>query len=155
MATTIETTLGEVVVAQPFLQRIAALPLRSKDVPDGLTPKAKYHIIKLARLVAPVVRSFTEEYALLFEAYGVERPARDDDELARLGPTVREVRGGTPEAEEFARLRKILDAKPVTLEWGPIRSSDIPLALAADVIGLGPLCELIEPEDDVPPAANR
>lgn len=144
----IETTLGALVDAAPFLQRISSLPLRSKDVPDGLTPKVKYRIVKLARLIAPKVTEFTDEQADLFAAYGVERAAKDDEERARLGPTVTEVPPGTPAAKEFAGLRKALIAKPVTLEWGPILSSDIPQALALDQIGLGPLCELVAPTDE-------
>ena len=129
---TITTTLGELVDAEPFLRRVSALPLRSKEQPEGLSPKVKYHIVKLGRLVADETKHFTDLQAELFATLGI---------LA--GQQLGELKPGVWAA--YLQQSKPYRDLVVTLPWGPILSSDIPLALAADLIGLGPLCELVEP----------
>lgn len=130
---TIETTVGALVDAEPFLRRVAALPLQSKDVPEGLAPKTKYHIAKLGRLVAAETHDFRILQAELFATLGI----KEGQEIAEL-----------PRGVWATYLRQIRPHRDVqvTIPWGPIRSLDIPLALAADLLGLGPLCELVEPE---------
>lgn len=131
MTAQIETTLGQLVDAEPFLRRVAALPLRSKDIPEGLTPRTKYHIAKLGRLVAAETRHFTDVQAEIFVTLGIMAGQRVADlphgvwadYLQRIGP--------------FSALQ-------VQIPWAPIQSSDISLALASDLIGLGPLCDVVE-----------
>ena len=130
-----DTTLGALVDAEPYLLRVASLPLESKEVPKGISAKTKYHMVKLARLVAGETKHFQEVQTELFTALGIQQ----GQQLAEL-----------PRGVWASYLQQLQPHKdlPVTIPWGPIQYDWIPLALAADVIGLGPLCEVAEPEKE-------
>jgi hypothetical protein len=131
----IQTTLGELVEAEAALRRILAQP--------GASQRTVYHAAKLARLVAAETKHFHQQRQALFVEHGVERESRTPAER-QLGPTVREVM-----ADKLPAFRAAMDellAVPVTIPWGPLRSCDLPAATAADLVDLGSLCELVEPE---------
>ena len=131
----ITTTLGALVDAEPYLLRVASLPLASKDVPLGISAKTKYHIVKLAHLVAVETKHFQVVSAEIFEELDIQQ----GQQLMDLKP------GVWADYLQQIQLHKVLS---VTLAWGPIQYDWIPLALAADVIGLGPLCTMDEPEKE-------
>jgi hypothetical protein len=132
----IDTTLIELVKAEPFLRRIS-----EHDLPA----KLRYHVAKLGRLVAAETKIFEEQQRDLFAKLSIERDARNPQELQQFGPTVREVPPGAREKFE-AELRAV-GVVLVSIPWGTLRSVDLPQAKASDLIGLGPLVELVEPED--------
>lgn len=130
----IKTTLAILVGAEPALRQVAAQ--------DGLTAKTKYHVAKLMRLVAAETKHWADERAAFFETLGIERAAQTPAEK-QFGLTVREI---LPEnAKSFADKMKDLGAIEVSIDWNPVKSVDLPSALASDLFDLGPLCELVEP----------
>lgn len=119
----IETTIGELVEAEPALARLAALRLDAKT---------RYHIVKLARLVNAETRDhFHEPRQGVIAEMGFEKlpavpPAKVPDFLARIKP--------------FTEV-------PVTIPWGPVTSTMLepyPECTAADILALGPLCTMVE-----------
>lgn len=130
----IETTLEILVGAEVVLRRVAQQDIESA--------KARYHIARLLQKVSEHTRAWHQARVELINKLGVERDSRTPEERAQ-GPTVRQV---TPAAmPEFRRQMEELNATPVVIEWGPVRSVDLPHASAADLVDLGPLCELVEP----------
>ena len=130
----ISTTLGALVDAEPYLLRVASLPLESKEVPKGISAKTKYHLVKLGHMVAAETKHFKAVQGELFAALGIHPP----QEVSTLPPGVW--------ASYLQQIKPHKDLT-VTLAWGPIQYDWIPLATAADVIGLGPLCEMGEPAE--------
>lgn len=134
----IETTIGHLVDAEPALARLTAVRLDAKT---------RYHVVKLAKLVAAETKDhFYEPRQEIFKDLGVERDPKPA-ELAQLGPDkVREI----PIAKmgEFSARMKDLAAVPVTLEWGPVTNAMLesyPEFTGADMLALGPLFTM---EDD-------
>lgn len=134
----IETTLGELVTAEPALRRMAEQ--------NSMNAKTVYHVAKLSRLVAAESRHFTQQRAALFLELGVERESRTPEERTQHGSTVREI--PAEKIAEFQRRLGELAMVSVTIDWNPLRSTDLPSAKAADLLDLGPLCELVEPSGD-------
>ena len=132
----ISATLGELVDAEEALRRVCGQ--------NSMKARTVYHLAKLARLVSAETRHFHEQRDALFTELGTERECRTPAERAKHGATVREIEPANIKAYQ-ERIREVL-AVPVQLEWGPVRSCDLPSATAADVLDLGPLCELVEPE---------
>lgn len=130
----ITTTLGALIDAEPALRRVCALPLRSKESPEGLTPRVKYHLAKLARLVAVETRHFTTEQALLCETLGI-----------RAGQVIASIELNT--WNEYQHHIREQQAVAITLEWDAVKSTDLSLAPATDLVELGPLCDMIEPTE--------
>ena len=138
----ITTTLAILVQAESALRQVATQ--------EGLSAKTKYHVAKLMRLVASETKHWVDERVTLFETLGVERAAQTPAEK-QLGATVREILPSN--AKDFADKMKDLGSVEVSIEWNPIKSTDLPNALASDLFDLGPLCELVEPDPaGVPPA---
>ena len=131
----IETTLGALVDTEPYLLRVASLPLVSKEVPLDISATTKRHIVKLGQLVAAETKHFRAESETLFATFGIQ----NGQQLSDLPRGVW--------ASYLEKIQPHRDVK-VTLAWGPIQYDWIPLALAADVIGLGPLCAMDETEQD-------
>jgi hypothetical protein len=131
----ITTTLGELLEAHDALTRVMSHA--------GYNARTRYHLAKLSRLVEAEVKLFHGQREALIETYGTERPTRPEDRQAT--DTVREVMPDK-RAEFVKRLGEVC-AVQITIPWGPIRSSDIPESVTpGDVIALGPLCELVEPD---------
>ncbi|HXD16395.1 MAG TPA: hypothetical protein VN654_05205 [Vicinamibacterales bacterium] len=137
MSTQIETTIGALADAEPALERVAA---------QKLDAKARYHVVKLARLVkAEVQMHFHEPRQDAFKEFGKEREATFA-ERAKMGPEkVLEV---PPEmlVPFRARLKDLCDV-PVTLPVGPITPAMVDACAeitALDLLALGPLFEMTE-----------
>jgi hypothetical protein len=120
---TITTTLGALVQAEPALGRVTAVKF---DQPGGA--KVRYHLVKLARLVAVETKHFYDERNALVEQHGEGTPKV----VARTAPAW----------ATFAAACEALAAVPVTIPWGPLTEAMAePYAdiSAADLVGLGPL----------------
>lgn len=133
----IETTLAELVEAEPALRKISTQ--------NSMSEKTKYHVAKLAKLVAAEVKQFHDQRAAMFEELGTERECRNEAERQLHGATVREI--PADKVPEFRRRVLELGSLPVTVPWKPLRSVDLPSALASDLLDLGPLCELVDPDE--------
>lgn len=138
----IETTIGSLVKAEPALRAVTLLKL---------TGQTRYHVMKLARLVIAETRDhFHEPTRALREEFGVKRPPTGQ-ELAAIGPgDVFDILIAKPEkqAEFMARVRELENVR-VTIPWGPITSAMLdafPECTIAQCIELGPLYELVEAE---------
>lgn len=132
----IETTLGVLVDAEPTLHRIARQEVTSA--------KVRYHLARLVQQVGDATKAWHVARADLFQTLGIERDSRTPEERA-MGPTVRQITPGS--MPEFRRQLEELNATAVTVAWGPVRSEDLPHATAAELVALGPLCELVEPKE--------
>lgn len=113
-------SLQQLLEIEPFLHQIS--------VQDGLSAKVKYHVVKLVRAVTQEAADFRERRMELFRTLG------DGQEV----PAER--------VPEFKRQIEELLATKVSVPIGPLRSVDLPNAKASELIGLGPFCELVEPE---------
>lgn len=123
----ITTTLGTLVEAEPALRRVCALPLHSTANGDGLSQKTKYQLAKMARTISVETKHYADERdALLARLKIVQGQPIDPATLA-----------------EYQRAMHELLTISVTLDSEPVRSSDIVLALASDLVELGVLCELV------------
>src|SRR5258708_9628321 len=107
--------------------------------------------MKLAKLVAAELKDhFFEPRLAAFKECGVEREPTDAERLRYGHDLIWEVK---PEhiPEHLARI-KDLQAVPVTVPWGPVTAvmfDTCPEVTGADLLALGPLFELDEPESDV------
>lgn len=117
-STHILTTIGDLVTAQPALDRLAALPLPTK---------AAYTVAKLCRLVTQETKDF----------YKVR-----EDTIRELGEEVGDqIRVKPDNLKEYIRRVEELSTFEVTLDWSPLNASalgDSPVT-AADIMALGPL----------------
>jgi hypothetical protein len=128
--TTISTTLGALVEAEPALAAICALKLSAKSA---------YHLKKLAELVAQETKHFHTERDSYIKDLGT---ARD---------------GGFGIAPDSAAwpvfVEKVTEllAVPVELPWGPITLAMLgdEKVSAQDLTGLGPL--LADPDGEITP----
>lgn len=126
MPPTIPTTLGALATAEAALQHLLAVTF---DQAGGA--KVRYHVVKLARLVAAETAHFYEERNKLITQYGTGEPKT-------ILPT-------SPQLPAFTADLKTLADVPVTLAWGPLTSAMLdpyPAVLGADLLALGPLYEL-------------
>lgn len=132
---TITTTLGALVDAEAALLRLLAVTF---DRDGGA--KVRYHVVKLARLVAAETKHFYDERNALVSKHGEGEPKT----LART----------SPHWAAFSADLQPLAAVPVTIPWGPLTSAMVepyPTILGADLLALGPLYELDPPAE--PPDA--
>jgi len=143
MSRTIICRLGELVNAEPALQRVLSV---------SMDAKTRYHAVKLARLVAAETKHFVDEREAAIRALGVERPATPDEiDRGQLGPVI-----AVPlerQTEFFQRMTN-LAAVSVTVPWGPLTTAMLDgysAVTGRDCIELGPLYEL-DPND---PAQNE
>jgi hypothetical protein len=121
----IVTTLGALVNAEAALGRVAAVPF---DQDGGA--KVRYHVVKLARLVAVETKHFYDERNALVELHGEGAP--------------KTVPRTSPAWPTFAAAAEALAAVPVTIPWGPLTEAMVEpytAITAADLVGLGPLYE--------------
>ena len=124
---TINATLGALVTAETALGRVLAV----KFDKDG-GAKLRYHVAKLARLVAAETRHYYEERDGLVKRYG---------ENGQIAPA-------SPRWGAFLDALKEIADVPTTIAWAPITEAMIapyPDITAADLIALGPLFELDPP----------
>lgn len=128
----ITLTVGDLLTAEQALKAVCALPLKSKEEPRGITPKVRYHLAKLARLVAAPTKAHAEDVQDMMDAHGITQ----GQPISAIDPIA--LKAYQQQMREAAR-------KPVTLEWDAVTSIDLPLALASDLADLGPLCDLAEP----------
>src|SRR5262252_5381118 len=106
----IETTLGQVVMAEEALRRLADQKL---DV------RTSYHLAKLAKLITAESEIFNQKRLAIFKEHGDSRPPKTDAERAQFGDSVIEIK---PEhVETVARLMKELFDVPVSLPWTPVK----------------------------------
>lgn len=120
----IDTTLGELVKAEPALGRVLAV----KFDKDG-GAKLRYHVAKLSRLVAAETKHYYDDRNKLVVEHG------DNNQI---GPT-------SPKWPVFIAAIAELDAVPVSIDWGRLTDAMVePYAdiTAADLVGLGPLFDL-------------
>ena len=136
----IVTTLGELVEAEVALKKVTAVRF---DKEGGAT--LRYHVTKLARLVAQETKHFWDDRNGLIEQYGMERKTTGA-ERARTGQdTITEVARGTAVWKLFEAALKELTAVTVTIPWGPLTAAQMepyPDVTGADMLALGPLFEL-------------
>ncbi len=132
----ITTTLGELVEAEATLQKISAR--------EGFSFKAIYALAKLARLVKVETKFWHEQRSKLFEKLAFERNASPAEEPIH-GPKIREISPGN--LVEFRNLMNELNGTNVKIDWNPIKSTDLKGCTAAELVLLGPLCELVQPDD--------
>lgn len=135
----IETTIGALVDAEPTLLKLTGVKLDAKT---------RYHAVKLLKLVSAETKEhFYEPRQAAFKEFGSEREPTTSERL-KLGPApVIEVPSANVAAFQ-ARLKELADV-PVTIPWGPITSTMLdPYTefTGADMLALGPLCVLDEPE---------
>jgi len=120
----IDTTIGALVNADAALRRVLAV----KYDKDG-GAKVRYHLVKLARLVAAETQHYYDERDALVAKHGAQ---------GQIGPA-------SPAWGAFVAELKPVAEIPVTIAWGPITDAMIePYGeiTAADVVGLGPLFDL-------------
>lgn len=120
----IRTTLGELVKAEHALSHVLAV----KFDKDG-GAKLRYHIAKLARLVAAETKHYVDDRNKLVVEHG---------ENNQIAPT-------SPKWGAFIAAIEELEAVPVSIAWGPLTNAMVePYAdiTAADLVGLGPLFDL-------------
>lgn len=139
----IETTIGELVAAEPALARLTAVKLDAKT---------RYHVVKLAKLVAAETRDhFYEPRQQVFKELGVERTPTPA-ELSRLGPdTVLEI--PPVKVAAFSARIKELAAVPSVIEWSPVTLAMLesyPEFTGADMLALGPLFTMEDDHADAP-----
>jgi len=121
MTSSIETTLGALVEAEPALGPICALKLNARSA---------YHVKKLAQLVAQETKHFHDERNALITEYGTKQ---DDGQILVK-----------PDSEHFPTLIAKLNelaAVPVEIPWGPVTLEmlgDAPIS-AGELLALGPL----------------
>jgi len=148
--TSIETTLGALVEAEPALAKLAAVKLDAKT---------RYHAVKLMKLVtAETKEHFYEPREVASKELGIKTRMPTPAERALFGPD-KFMLDGTPEriAAFNARL-KDLSGVPVVIPWGPVTSSMLepyPEYTGADMLALGPLCVLDEPTEKEGPTPPK
>jgi len=124
----VKTTLAKLVMAEPSLQKVLEVKL---DKEGGA--KVRYHVVKLARLVAAETRHFHDERNALIMKYGAGEPPS--------------VAVDSPKWKEFFDAVTALGNVEVEIPWGPMTTAMVePYAdvTASDLIGLGDLYELGE-----------
>lgn len=139
----IVTTLGALVNAAPAPPAFSAL---DAVLAVPLDAKARYHVLKLAKLVATETAHFTAEHTAAIKALGKERQPTPEEHARGQRDPVTEVTQENRSAY-FARIAE-LQAVPVTIPWGPITSTMLepyPQITGAVCLALGPLFELVEP----------
>lgn len=120
----IQTTIGALVKAEPALQRVLAVKL---DQQGGA--KVRYHLAKLARLVAAETKHYYDERNDLVTKHG------DDGKITPA----------SPKWGAFLAELKAVEDIAVAIDWRPLTEAMVePYAeiTAADLIGLGPLFDL-------------
>lgn len=119
----VTTTLGALADAEAALLKVLAVKF---DHEGGA--KVRYHVVKLAKLVAADTRHFYDERNALIEKYGEGEPKT-------ILPT-------SPTRPAFmADLKAVADVS-VTIPWGPLTSAMVdpyPEIVGADLLALGPL----------------
>jgi len=129
MPATITTTLGALADAEPALQKVLGV----KFDKDG-GAKTRYHVVKLAKLVAVETKHFKDERNALIEKHG------DGGTIANTSPHW---------AAFNAELQALADV-PASIPWGPITTAMVdpyPEITGAEWLGLGPLFTLDEPQE--------
>ena len=148
----IKTTINVLVTAEMALKQVIAL-----NPPQA---KLRYHLARLGGFVADITKFATKDRDRLFIQYSTVRDTLPQ-EVERLGPKTREIPDGTPEHVAYMAAIQDLQEQEVTIPWGPVRSSDLPgpdtpcdacakakpHVTLAQIIALGPLCELVDPEE--------
>lgn len=122
----IDTTLGELADAEAALLNVLAV----KFDRDG-GAKLRYHVVKLAKLVAAETKHFYKERNALIEQYG-------DGEPRSLQRT------STHWSAFSAKLKELADL-PISIPWGPLTSNLVepyPEITGANLLALGPLFEI-------------
>lgn len=135
----IQTTLGEIVLAERALQKVLSVKLDAK---------VRYHVLKLASLVAVEVKHFFSEHSALVKELGNERQATTQELAKGSEATVYQV--PLEKMKLFTERFNELQAVPVKLDWGPLTTAMVePYEdITADVLlGLGPLYQLDPPEE--------
>lgn len=130
MTTRIETTFGALLDAEAALGRLLDVPLPGK---------ARYHVLKLVRLVVPELQRFGAERVALIKAIGIERDPTAEELAAGTTDRVFQV---TPEQMPvFEQRLAELRAAAVTLPWGgiPLSALDTVAVTGRDILALGPL----------------
>ena len=143
---TIHTTIGALVEAEPALARLTAIKLDAK---------ARYHAVKLSKLVSAETKEhFFEPRQALFKELGVERDPTAAERV-KLGPEkVLEI--PPSKLVEFQARVKDLATVPVQIPWGPITLAMLdpyPEFTGADMLALGPLFQL--EEEEIPHASAK
>lgn len=141
---TIETTLGELADAEPSLGQV---------LDTRLGVRARYHVVKLARLVSVELAHYHAEHRALLTELGEERD-QTASETARSGSTDRVLAVTSANSAAFAARVKTLRDLPVSLAWGPIQPvdlSDAPDLTARTILHLGPLFDMQAPESEPTP----
>lgn len=137
MATEIRATIGALAAAEPALQKLTAVKLDAK---------ARYHVVKLAKLVSAETKEhFFEPRVALFRELGISREPTDA-ERAQYGPDQMWDIPAARLGEFKARIEDLLSV-PVTVPWGPVTAAMLeayPEVTGADMLALGPLCVLDE-----------
>jgi len=131
-AAMIDTTLGQLVDAEPALKRLADRPF---------APRVGYLLAKLLTAVKAETAAFHTERQRLAERLGTTRDATAE-ERPTMGPTVLEI--PTHQFGAFADGVADLMAAPVGLAFAPFdlhNLGDVPIS-AADIALLGPLVTL-------------
>lgn len=142
MARQIETTLGHLIVAIGTPQEAGAL-MRLAAVP--LPVQASWHLSKLCGLVDAEAQRFHAERQKHIVALGVAREPTEQERAQGHLDTVIDVTAEN--MMEFRRRMKELADIPVTIGCGPLDLAGLAIDITAgDVIALGPLCELREPD---------
>lgn len=127
----IQTTLGALVDSEAALLKVLAV----KFDKDG-GAKLRYHVVKLAKLVAAETKHFYDERNALIERFG-------DGEPKSLQRT-------SPNWAAFSAELKPLTEVPISIPWGPLTSAHVepyPEIVGAELLALGPLYEL-DPEKE-------
>lgn len=133
----IATTLRELVIAEPVLQRLMTLPRSAK---------ASYHLARLARLIRPECEHFRAERDKLVKEMGEERDTLPHEQAA-FGTRIHAVTAGNMEAfnVRVADLGRVC----VELHWAPIplATFETEQPTAADLDALMPLIADDAPTD--------
>jgi hypothetical protein len=123
VANTVKTTLGELVTAEPALNRLleAKLPV-----------KVAYHVAKVARLMKQETAYFNKEREALIRELG-EETMIDGQQAIQVSPA---------KTAEFSRRLTEIASIEVSLDVRPIALNDVTVEISgADVLALGPLLE--------------
>jgi hypothetical protein len=125
----ITATLGDLVAAEPALERLLQRPLAAQPA---------YHVAKLVRLVRVETAHFHEQRNTIIKELGAERTANPAEQAAGHD----RVTAVTPEnVEAYAKRMQDLANVTVTIAWLPLSLSelgDAPIT-GADLLTLGAL----------------
>lgn len=140
----IETTIEELLKAEPALRKLATLKLGAKT---------RYHVAKLLKYVSEETKEhFYDLNKQLLKDLGGKRAPTTEEAARGMGPEILFV--PPDKVDEFDAAIRDLISVEVTIPWGPVTMAMIEPVddfTAADLCVLGPLVDLSDSDDPALP----